>query len=280
MHGSTNRSRGRRAGSRPPQVSIADFGLLAAAGLIVGAIVGLTGVGGGSIMTPLLITVFGVPAPVAVGTDLACAAVTKTAGTIAHGAARNIATRIVKLLALGSVPAAIATLAIVAAAQLDSLQFNRLIRESVGIALLFSIAMLLLRDPLRRWASQSPTIGDLRRHRPAATVIVGAVIGVAVALTSLGAGAIGAACLAILYPELEPMEIAGSDIAHAVPLTAVATVGHAWLGTIDVGLLLALLTGGIPGIVLGSVVSRRVPMRALRLMLITTLALAGFKLLG
>jgi uncharacterized membrane protein YfcA len=280
MHGSTNRSRGRRAGSRPPQVSIVDFGLLAAAGLIVGAIVGLTGVGGGSIMTPLLITVFGVPAPIAVGTDLACAAVTKTAGTIAHGAARNIAPRIVKLLALGSVPAAIATLAIVAAAQLDSHQFNRLIRESVGIALLFSIAMLLLRDPLGRWASQSPTIRALRRHRPAATVIVGAVIGVAVALTSLGAGAIGAACLAMLYPELEPVEIAGSDIAHAVPLTAVAAVGHAWLGTIDVGLLLALLTGGIPGIVLGSLVSRRVPMRALRLMLITTLALAGFKLLG
>jgi uncharacterized membrane protein YfcA len=261
-------------------VSIGDFGLLSAAGLLVGAIVGLTGVGGGSIMTPLLITVFGVPAPIAVGTDLACAAVTKTAGTIAHGAARNIATRIVKLLALGSIPAAIATLAVVAAAHLDSHQFNRLIRESVGIALLFSIAMLLLRDPLRRWAARSPSIGALRRHRPAATVVVGAVIGVAVALTSLGAGAIGAACLAMLYPELEPVEIAGSDIAHAVPLTAVAAVGHAWLGTIDVGLLLALLTGGVPGIVLGSLVSRRVPMRALRLMLVATLALAGFKLLA
>lgn len=261
-------------------MGIGEFGLLATAGLLVGAIVGLTGVGGGSIMTPLLITVFGVPAPVAVGTDLACAAVTKTAGTIAHGAARNIATRIVKLLALGSVPAAIATLAIVAAVRLDPHQLDRLIRTSVGIALLFSIALLLLRDPLRRWASQSPGIGALRRHRPAATVAVGGMIGVAVALTSLGAGAIGAACLVILYPELEPVEIAGSDIAHAVPLTAVAAVGHAWLGTIDVGLLLALLTGGIPGIVLGSLVARRIPMRALRLMLLTALALAGFKLLA
>ncbi len=261
-------------------MSFGDFGLLAAAGLVVGAIVGLTGVGGGAIMTPLLITVFGVPAPVAVGTDLACAAVTKTAGTVAHGAARNIAAPIVKLLALGSVPAAIATLAIVAAAHLDAHQFDRLIRESVGIALLISIAMLLLRDPLRRWASGSPAARGLRRHRPAATVAVGSVIGVAVSLTSLGAGAIGAACLAMLYPDLEPVEIAGSDIAHAVPLTAVAAVGHAWLGTIDGWLLLALLSGGIPGIVLGSLLSRRVPTRALRLLLVATLAVAGLKLLA
>ncbi len=261
-------------------MSIGDFALLSAAGLVVGAIVGLTGVGGGSIMTPLLITVFGVPAPVAVGTDLACAAVTKTAGTLAHRAACNIATPIVKLLALGSVPAAMITLTFIAAAHLDSHQLNHLIRESVGVALLISIAMLLARDRLRRFASQSPRIRAARRYRPVATVAVGAVIGLAVALTSLGAGAIGAAALAMLYPELEPVEIAGSDIAHAVPLTAVAAAGHAWLGTIDVGLLAALLCGGIPGIVLGSLLSRRVPIRALRLLLVSTLAAAGVKLLG
>ena len=257
-----------------------DFGLLAATGLVVGVIVGLTGVGGGSIMTPLLITLFGVPASVAVGTDLACAAVTKTAGTFAHRAARNVATRIVMLLALGSVPAAIATLAIVAAADLAPRQLNALIRESVGVALLLSIAMLLLRDPLKRWAARTGRLLVLQRHRPPITVAVGCVIGVAVALTSLGAGAIGAACLALLYPELEPAEIAGSDIAHAVPLTAVAAAGHLWLGTIDAGLLAALLTGGIPGIVLGSLASRSVPTRALRVMLMATLALAGAKLLA
>jgi uncharacterized membrane protein YfcA len=261
-------------------VSIGAFALLGATGLLVGAIVGLTGVGGGSIMTPLLITVFGVPAPIAVGTDLAGAAVTKAVGTIAHGAAHNIARRIVKLLALGSVPAAIVTLTVVATAHLDAHQFDRLIRDSVGVALLLSIALLLLRDPLRRWAQRSSAIGRVRRHRPAATVAVGALIGVAVALTSLGAGAIGAACLAMLYPELEPVEIAGSDIAHAVPLTAVAAAGHAWLGTIDGVLLLALLVGGMPGIVLGSLLARRVPIRALRLILVATLALAGFKLLA
>jgi uncharacterized membrane protein YfcA len=260
-------------------MNLVDFGLLALTGCGVGLIVGLTGVGGGSIMTPLLITAFGIPAPVAVGTDLACAAVTKTAGTFAHRAARNIAGRVVFLLALGSVPAAIVTLAVVAAAHLAPQQLNHLIRESVGIALLFSIAMLLLRDPLKRWASRTDRLRGIRRHRPLMTVAVGAIIGFAVALTSLGAGAIGAAALALLYPELEPAEIAGSDIAHAVPLTAVAAVGHAWLGTIDVNLLLALLAGGIPGIVLGSLASRRVPIRSLRIILVATLALAGVKLL-
>ena len=259
---------------------MSDVALLVGAGALVGAIVGLTGVGGGSIMTPLLITLFGVPAPVAVGTDLACAAVTKTAGAAAHRAARNVVTPVVKLLALGSVPAAVVTLAIVASAQLEPHDLDRLIRRSIGIALLLSIVMLLARDPLRRWAASSDRLGKLRAYRQLLTVAVGCAIGTAVALTSLGAGAIGAACLALLYPELEPVEIAGSDIAHAVPLTAVAATGHAWLGTIDWGLLLALLAGGIPGIVLGSLASRRVPTRALRLMLVATLALAGAKLLA
>jgi uncharacterized membrane protein YfcA len=259
---------------------VSDFVLLAFVGLLVGAMVGLTGVGGGAIMTPLLITLFGVPAPVAVGTDLACAAVTKTAGTFAHKAVRNVVTKVVLLLALGSVPAAIATLVVMASARLAPDEFNHLIRESVGIVLLLSIAMLVLRDALRRWSSRSTRMQHLRRYRPALTLAVGAFIGFAVALTSLGAGAIGAAFLALLYPELEPAEIAGSDIAHAVPLTAVAAAGHAWLGTIDLKLLLALLVGGIPGIVLGSLASRRVPVRALRLILVATLAVAGVKLLA
>jgi hypothetical protein len=259
---------------------VGEFALLAVTGLVVGAIVGLTGVGGGSIMTPLLITVFGIPAPVAVGTDLACAAVTKTAGTVAHRAAHNVVSRVVVLLALGSVPAAIATLGVLAAAHLAPRELDRLVRESVGIALLLSIAVLLLRERLRGWASRSECMRGARRYRPALTLGVGAAIGIAVALTSLGAGAIGAACLALLYPEFEPAEIAGSDIAHAVPLTAVAAAGHAWLGTIDWTLLVALLAGGIPGIVLGSLSSRRVPARALRFALVATLAFAGVKLLA
>jgi len=259
---------------------VGDFALLALTGLIVSAMVGLTGVGGGSIMTPLLITAFGVPAPVAVGTDLACAAVTKTAGTVAHRAKRNVVSRIVMLLALGSVPTAIVTLTVLATAKLAQHELDRLVRTSVGVAILISITALLLREPLRRWAARSTGVRRARRYRPALTFVVGGAIGFAVALTSLGAGAIGAACLALLYPELEPAEIAGSDIAHAVPLTAVAAAGHAWLGTIDWTLLLALLAGGLPGIVIGSLASRRIPARALRFALVATLTLAGVKLLA
>src|ERR1700736_5139590 len=147
-------------------MNLVDFGLLALTGWGGGLIVGLTGGGGGSILTPLLITAFGVPAPIAVGTDLACAAVTKTAGTLAHRAAHNVKSRIVMLLALGSVPAAIATLAIVALAQLAPHEVNRLIRESVGIALLLSIAMLVLRSQLKRWGARSERLCALRWHRP------------------------------------------------------------------------------------------------------------------
>jgi len=231
-------------------------------------------------MTPMLITLFGVPAPVAVGTDLACAAITKTAGTFAHHAVRNVATRIVILLALGSVPAAMITLGLVAAAHFDAHDFDRLIRRCVGVALLVSIAMVLSRDWLARWAARAPTARAARRFRPVATVLVGVLIGVAVSLTSLGAGAIGAAALAILYPWLQPMRIAGTDIAHAMPLTVVAAAGHVWVGTIDFGLLAALLCGGIPGIVLGSLLCRRVPIRALRVLLVAVLALAGARLLA
>jgi uncharacterized protein len=284
-HASSNRCRRREklhrgAHDDEESAALSDFALLAAAGLLVGAIVGLTGVGGGSIMTPLLITVFGVPAPVAVGTDLANAAATKTAGTLAHLATRTVIRPIAVLLALGSVPAAITALTILAMTHFTPHELDRFIRECVGVALFISIAMLLLRDPIRRWAARSEALRRGRRYRPALTVLVGAAIGVAVSLTSLGAGAIGAACLALLYPELEPADIAGTDIAHAMPLAAVAAAGHAWLGTIDWMLLLALLSGGVPGIVLGSLTSRRLPVRALRIALVATLALAGVKLLA
>ena len=203
----------------------------------------------------------------AVGTDLAFAAVTKTAATFAHRAARTIREPVVILLAAGSVPAAIATLAILANISATPQGLARVIRLSVAIAVLVSVALLLLRGSIRRWALHSAALDRVRRHRPAATVVAGALIGAAVALTSLGAGAIGAAILSLLYPEFEPAEIAGSDIAHAVPLTAIAAAGHAWLGTIDAGLLLALVTGGLPGIVAGSVATRSVPTHILRILL-------------
>ncbi len=256
------------------------FEWLALAGGLVGMLVGLTGVGGGSLMTPLLITTFGIPAPVAVGTDLANALITKSVGTLAHRAARTVLFRIVLLLALGSVPAAIATMAMIALIDLPPEGLNHLIRVSVGIALLLSIVALMLRGALRRWSARSPQMQHYRRHVASFTVAAGAVIGIAVALTSLGAGAIGAAALALLYPDLEPAEIAGSDIAHAVPLTAITALGHAMLGTVDAHLLFALVTGGIPGIVIGSMLTLRIPSTALRAILVGTLTLAAAKLLA
>jgi uncharacterized membrane protein YfcA len=256
-----------------------EFAWLALSGLGVGLMVGLTGVGGGSLMTPLLITAFGIPAPIAVGTDLACAAVTKTAATFAHRAAGTIRVPVVVLLVAGSVPAAIATLVVLANISFTPQGLARVIRLSVAIAVIVSVALLLFRGSIRRWALHSAALDRVRRHRPAATVVAGALIGAAVALTSLGAGAIGAAILSLLYPEFEPAEIAGSDIAHAVPLTAIAAAGHAWLGNIDAGLLLALVTGGLPGIVAGSVATRRVPTHILRTLLMGALGIAAVKLL-
>ena len=258
---------------------MSQFEWLAFAGAVVGVLVGLTGVGGGSLMTPLLITAFGIPAPVAVGTDLANAVITKSVGTLAHRAARTVIFKIVLLLAVGSVPAAIVTMALIAAIDLPPEGLNHLIRVSVGIALLISIAALMLRGTLRHWSARSPRMQSHRRHIAPLTVAAGAVIGVAVALTSLGAGAMGAAVLALLYPDLEPAEIAGTDIAHAVPLTAITALGHAMLGTVDLRLLFALVVGGIPGIVIGSMLTLRIPSTALRAILVGTLTLAAAKLL-
>src|SRR5215831_7337002 len=188
-----------------------EFATLAAIGLAVGLIVGLTGVGAGSVMTPILIGGFGIPAPIAVGTDLAAAAVSKTAGTIAHRASHNVSTSVVVALATGSVPAAIGTLLWLSNAGLAPDALNHLIRTSVGIALVISIVALMLRQQLRRWGSAHIRVARAATWRPIVTALIGAAIGIAVVLSSLGAGAIGAALIAMLYPELEPAEIAGSD---------------------------------------------------------------------
>lgn len=256
-----------------------EFSSLAGAGFGVGLIVGMTGVGAGSVMTPLLITGFGIPASVAVGTDIAAAAVSKTAGTLAHRTERNVAFRVVALLAAGSIPAALATLAVLSALELAPEALAALIRTCVGVALIVSIVALLARDRLQQWQCNAQVRGSRSSWRAPLTAFTGVIIGIAVVLSSLGAGAIGAACLAVLYPELEPAEIAGTDIAHAVPLTVIAATGHAMLGTIDFWLLFALLAGSIPGIVAGSFAARSVPARWLRIVLIGALALAAFKIL-
>lgn len=246
-------------------------------GFIVGTLVGQTGVGGGSLMTPLLVLLFGIHPTTAVGTDLLYAAASKSVGTLVHGSNRTVDWRVVGRLACGSVPATIVTLLVSSQVNLMSPGAGRVVSIVLGIALLLTAAALLL----RRWflATVGPAAARLSpRTRLVLTVGCGAVVGVLVSISSVGAGAIGATVLVLLYPELSMSRIVGSDIAHAVPLTLIAGAGHWWLGTVDWPLLGALLTGAVPGIALGSYLSARVPDTVLRPLLAVVLCLAGGRL--
>jgi uncharacterized protein len=251
--------------------------LYSLSGLFVGFLVGLTGVGGGSLMTPILVLLFNVHPATAVGTDLLYAAATKTTGTFVHGLKGTIDWRITGRLAAGSVPAAALTLWVLHACGLESHGTNRMIQLVLGGALLLTSVALLFRPQLAAFAARrARETGPARTL--AATVFTGAVLGVLVSLTSVGAGAIGVTVLLLLYPTLPTTRIVGSDIAHAVPLTLVAGLGHWLLGSVDWGMLLSLLVGSLPGIVLGSLLSTRAPEGLLRRVLAATLVAVGAKL--
>lgn len=250
------------------------------AGLVVGFIVGLTGVGGGSLMTPILLW-FGIPPATAVGTDLLYAAATKGSGVWVHQRAGNIDWRVTGWLSLGSVPATLATVWALHAWHPDVAVLNNLIRHSLGIALLLTAAAIIFKRKLlilfRQDASQSAS-GKAGPVRLAITVLVGVLLGVLVSLSSIGAGALGTVALFLLYPRISTARLVGTEIAHAVPLTLVAGLGHAGIGHIDWMLLGKLLCGSLPGIWIGSHLTGRVPDGALRPALAGMLALVGAKL--
>jgi len=247
-------------------------------GFAVGALVGMTGVGGGSLMTPLLILLFHIHPSTAVGTDLLYASVTKTGGSLVHGFNRTIDWRIVARLALGSLPASLLTLLFFHFLAIDPATMNALIARILGVMLLATALALVFRK--RLLASYSRRVGVLNRTQTIGfTVLTGVVLGVLVTISSVGAGALGVTALILLYPELPVVKIAGSDIAHAVPLTLVAGLGHLISGGIDVGMLESLLLGSLPGIILSSMLAPRLPDLALRLILAATLTVSGFKLL-
>jgi uncharacterized protein len=247
------------------------------AGFAVGLLVGLTGVGGGSLMTPILILLFGIHPAAAVGTDLLYAAATKTAGSLVHGYNRTVDWRVVGRLATGSVPATVLTIAALSFVNLNGPLARELIAGLLTIALFLTAITLIFRERIvDRYASR---IGRLSEQRVASlTIAVGAVLGVLVSISSVGAGAIGVTALILLYPKLLTARIVGSDIAHAVPLTLVAGIGHWWLGSIDLHLLIPLLLGSVPGIVLGSYTAARVPEITLRVLLAGTLVVVASKL--
>ncbi len=248
-----------------------------ASGFGVGAIVGMTGVGGGSLMTPLLLTVFKLNPAVAIGTDLWFAAITKTAGSVSHHRSGHVNWRITTLMLAGSIPAALATIALmhytgVTKGWASTLTF------SLGIALLVTAATVAFKKlwfsvglRLERWIPES--------RKPAFTVACGLVLGVLVTLSSIGAGAIGATMIMLLYPRLEAHKVVGTDIAHAVPLTLVAGIGYATLGLVNWPLLGALLTGSIPGIWLGAQLTRKLPETLIRSLLCVSLVIAGLKVI-
>lgn len=251
------------------------------AGLGVGFIVGLTGMGGGALMTPLLVLFFGVAPSVAVGTDLLYAAITKTGGVWVHGRRGSVEWKIAGLLALGSVPAALATIGLLKVFAVNTSHFESVITTALGVALLLTALALLFKERLRNYARRNAPATQTDQDSKwlnAATIATGAVLGVVVTVTSIGAGAMGAVALFFLYPRLSAVRIVGTDLAHAVPLTAVAGMGHFYLGTVDVALLLSLLLGSLPGIYLGSHLGTRVPEHVLRPVLAGMLILIGGRL--
>jgi uncharacterized protein len=243
-------------------------------GLVVGTLVGMTGVGAGSLVTPAL-ALSGVPAAVAVGTDLAYAAVSKSFGALVHGLQRTLDLRIAARLAAGSVPAAAIALAALAAtgAHAHSVVFTLAI---AGALLLTAAALLIGRARVAALAARYEA--RVAPWRGALTVAAGAVLGTLVALSSVGAGALGAVLLVALFPSLPAARIAGVDIAHAVPLTLVAGLGHWWLGTVDFALVATLLLGSVPGIVAGSLLAGRLPDVLVRRLLALVLLYAGGRL--
>jgi uncharacterized protein len=248
--------------------------LFVLSGFVVGLLVGQTGVGGGSLMTPILVLLFGVHPAAAVGTDLLYASITKTVGTAVHGANHTVDWPIVGRLAAGSVPATALTLLVISHFDLMSRAASHVITTVLGVMLLFTALALMFRHRLLamgvdRTASFSPG------SAAALTVVTGAVLGVLVTISSVGAGAIGVTVLLLLYPRLPMARIVGSDIAHAVPLTLIAGVGHWFLGSVNLTMLTSLLFGSIPGIVLGSLMAVRVPEWVLRPLLAAVLALVG-----
>jgi hypothetical protein len=246
--------------------------ILPLGGFVVGLVIGLTGLGGGSLMTPALIFGMGVAPAVAVGTDLVFAGLTKSIGVLAHRKAGNIDWRTVRLLAWGSIPATILT--IMALGLLPSLEnLDRMVVPILGVALLLTAGVLIVRARLVRFAESLA----VRYGTPGDSWLVfsGAVLGVLVSISSVGAGAMGVAVMTICRPGMSTRRIVGTDLAHALPLALVAGAGHLHLGTVDPALLVSLLVGSIPGIYVGSTLTGRVPEPVLRCLLAAVLVTAG-----
>lgn len=250
-------------------------------GLFVGFIVGMTGIGGGSLMTPILLYL-GITPTTAVGTDLLYAAITKAGGVAVHQRQGNINWRITGLLAAGSVPAALLTLYCMHLIGFDSHGVNSAIKTALGITLILTAVAILFKQQLIRWSQANDLfftrLSNEKRER--ATVFVGVILGVMVTLTSIGAGVLGTVALFLLFPMMPVSRLVGTEIAHAVPLTLVAGLGYMGMGSIDWNLLFTLLLGSLPGIFIGSLLPGAIPEKFMRPALATMMGIAALKLLS
>ena len=230
-------------------------------------------------MTPLLVFLFGIPPVNAVGTDLLFAAITKSGGVWAHNRRKTIEWRIVGLLTVGSLPTSLLTSRVLHSVVAHKEEINVIITTLLGAALILTSVALLFKKEFQQVGRHlsSEVFPTWIRWRSVATVFMGIMLGVLVTMTSVGAGALGAAMLFFLYPSLPTARIVGTDIAHAVPLTAVAGLGHLQMGTVDFVLLGGLLLGSLPGIYLGSHLSTKVPEKIMRPILASMLMLIGVK---
>lgn len=255
--------------------------LYTVSGFAVGLTVGVTGVGGGSLMTPLLVLLFGVSPATAVGTDLLYASLTKSLGGWVHSRKGSVDWKVVGLLSLGSFPAALMTVALLKFLALDEKSLRSIVTGVLSVALLSTAAALLFKDSIKHIGRKKDGSFYELHHRylPAATIITGTIVGTLVTISSIGAGVLGTVSLLFLYPRMASVKVVGTDIVHAVPLTAVAGMGHMALGTVDYVLLGSLLLGSLPGIYIGSHLSAKVPEKVLRPILAIMLLIIGLKMI-
>jgi uncharacterized protein len=260
---------------------MADPALYAAAGLVVGVLVGLTGIGGGSIMTPILVFAFGQSPAIAVGTDLIFASATKLVATASLGLSRRIDWLIVARLAAGSLPAALVVVIWMSITHRPAIEIDHLILRALAVMLVCTGGALLFQRRIQRLGlrATAATLARAERWKPLATVAAGVLLGVAVTLTSVGAGAVGTVALLYLYPlRLTASKLVATDVAHALPLTLVAGLGHASLGHVNLAVLGSLLLGSIPGVLIGSRLAVRLPEVVVRSLIAVMLLASGLRI--
>lgn len=253
------------------------------AGMLVGFCVGITGVGGGSLMTPILISLFRIEPHIAIGTDLLYAAISKFCGSMVHARKLNIVWPIVLWLAVGSIPASFITSWVLEHYLSQSTHYKAVLTMVLGFMLTLTGVSIIFRTRIEKFFNKFRTKEvtqseneQLAIHKKRSfIVIMGIILGVFVTLSSVGAGAFGIMALVIMFPNLPMIRIIGSDVVHAVLLTLVAGLGHMSAGNVDFTLLMWLLVGSIPAIIIGTLISSRMPERLIRKILGITLFALG-----